>query len=301
MAWNKPSTWFDKKLPEPTGTIYVTPAEAKTIPASTKATVVVAPSGTGAGSMATAVQTGGTTIRRGTGGGSSTPADASFISGGSASGQGGTITNTATNTGDMNRTSITQGATGGLPIILTQQEANQYKGRDAYWTVQSPNTSAGMGESINIESRYAGAYQPIQYKNIFGTPPGVSIINTGTKTELKNQYYQEVGVFRAERVFNMDYMKGLEEFNLNPESFAGKTGFSSVATDTGTTYSLSPEYWTTLPSYQAYQGKVQGYQTFVSTNYPLNEAGLNVISPDYQKSLISQAKTLNYFYHQKSY
>lgn len=296
MAWYDPRTWF--KPPETEGKVYVTEKEAESVPEDTQATVVVVPTATTTAEVARGVEgVGGRTIRRGTGNGggyreptgTAPPTDASYSADVTAPGSAEIGEQAPEPTG------ITPGSTGtgGMPVLLTKQEAEQYRGRDPYWKVLSPPGIIGMTEAIDIETKYGRAYKPITYKNILGTPKGVSILNIASKTELQEQYLQEVGVKRAEREFNVEYANILKGFEVSPSSFEGEPGFSKVETEGKVTYSLSPEYFKTLPSYQAYQRKVKGYETFISTKYELGTEGESYFTtPEYKKQLISQAKTL---------
>lgn len=203
-----------------------------------------------------------------------TPADASFVSGGSRSGEGGVTTNTATNTASVNMVNaVNRTASQNLPTVQ-QKEQNQFgeimpgttgtaRGELIFvtpsekarmqgttlplWETTSPNTPSGMVNAINVESMFAGTVNT--------STVGAPIVSFFKGTKVLGAEEQQYNIRQINRTqeslkefniaqtnLNKEIATQTELFYANPESFRGSVGF----TETAEGYSLSPEYFKTL-------------------------------------------------------
>lgn len=263
-TWWNPTTWG--KLPEPTGTVVVTPEEAESIPKETKATVVVAPSGGGGGSVS------GTTIRVGT----STqtyPIDSGVSKEPRVETE---VYDPATKTSQVvqeeeplpmvsevgvNREVPVSpgrvGTGGGLYFVTPQESKDIGKTKKPVWEVQSGTTYEGMISAIDTESKYAGyvdvSSTPTLIGATYGIYSGEPTLSSGQEESNLGQIKRAKALYSAELGIKREISGVSTEFRLNPQAFSSVPGFVETKTEKGTEYSLGAEFFKTLPSYKRYE------------------------------------------------
>lgn len=163
-------------------------------------------------------------------------------------------------------TTTTTGYGGGL-FALTPAEARSYKGTYPVWEIESPNVPTGWAEAIDVESKWIGTVPARTYESGFGEKPkgtyeyskaDISIAKTGYRAEVK-------GV-RASKEWGKEMRGAAGEFSEDYTKYIGKKGITAEETTKegvkGITYTMTPEYYKTLPSYQKVLEAEKGIESY---------------------------------------